>query len=194
MKVFVVSLLAGAAVFVGSGCVPVVSTSVAPVAEVTVPALETAPPPPPTPVLDPSAQLAADLKSLATRLTPVLEGFGRWAKAITAGLPAQPDELANLRVQLALVDQDARALRDRAHADGISPHVQRAADGLSQTTSELTAAMGLADETMRALDQHQGPNASTFAKSALDHTQRAIKLIDVVSGELQAYTQETQAS
>jgi hypothetical protein len=97
-----------------------------------------------------------------------------------------------LRAQVVAIDQDARTLRVRAHADGISPHVQRATDATIGGTKELLSGVDLADESLDLiLNKKQVQSGLMTTNLAVDHLKQASKLYSVANGELDAYADES---
>lgn len=123
--------------------------------------------------LEPSAALYNQLQTQWSAAWSPLNAADRMLSARSAGLPAQPGELENIETQLLDLQDQATALEQGSHADGIDPHVQRAAEAQAQAIHEFLVGMQLAN---LGIDDY-----------AIQHVKRFSALTTVRENELAAY-------
>jgi len=130
--------------------------------------------------LDASTAMYNQLQTQWTNMLPTLNASDRWVSATHAGLPSQPGELENIETQLMDFQDQATTLEQNSHADGIDPHVQRAAESQVQAIHEFLVSIQLANLGINDY--------------AVQHVQRFSALSTVRENELAAYADAYHAT
>jgi hypothetical protein len=136
--------------------------------------------------LEPSAEVYNDLVRLETRMQPTFNAADRFVSARAAGLSAQPGELEGIEADLGGFQDEATAIAERAHADGIDPHVGRAADAIQQEIGAFFAATYMTNLMLQSgtgTDYATGQMNSTITADL----NRFTTLADVAQNEMAAY-------